>query len=186
MSQQLQSVEERNQFLADQIVKFRPMILGMILTQIPDIDIAEDVYQEIYLTVCEKYPSFDPDSNFKAWVMRITKFKILSGFQRKSKDCRFVYLNEELLDSVEDISTQYEVEETIQLRRKALNLCLKELTDHQRKMLLKKYREHKKIPQIAIDLKITLKTAYVSLSRIRQKVRDCINKKLMSHGEAKP
>src|SRR5438445_9579847 len=53
------------------------LLRGFILGLLPDHNLAEDVFQEVFLTVTRKAAEFRPGTNFLAWVRSIARLKVL-------------------------------------------------------------------------------------------------------------
>src|SRR5262249_57451566 len=53
------------------------VLRGFILGLLPDHNRAEDVFQEVFLTVSRKAAEFRPGSNFPAWARSIARLKVL-------------------------------------------------------------------------------------------------------------
>src|SRR5262245_65378843 len=55
------------------------VLRGFILGLLPDHNRAEDVFQEVFLTVTRKAAEFVPGSNFLAWARSIARLKVLEA-----------------------------------------------------------------------------------------------------------
>src|SRR5271166_2500716 len=67
------------------------LLRGFILGLLPDHNRAEDVFQEVFLTVTRKADEFRPGSNFLAWARSIARLKVL-------EQCRSMQNGPHLLD----------------------------------------------------------------------------------------
>src|SRR5262245_55170066 len=57
------------------------MLRGFILGLMPDRNRAEDVFQELFLTVTRKADDFESGTNFLAWARSIARLKVLEAFR---------------------------------------------------------------------------------------------------------
>src|SRR5436190_23654946 len=67
------------------------VLRGFILGLLPDHNRAEDVFQELFLTVTRKAADFRPGSNFIAWARSMARLKVL-------EQCRLQQSGPSLLD----------------------------------------------------------------------------------------
>jgi RNA polymerase sigma-70 factor (ECF subfamily) len=66
-------------------VKHQSALKAFILSLRPDFAEAEDILQEVFLTVTRKAGGFRPESSFTAWAFTIARFKVLEA-QRKRRN----------------------------------------------------------------------------------------------------
>jgi DNA-directed RNA polymerase specialized sigma24 family protein len=55
------------------------------------------------------------------------------------------------------------------------------LPEKSRQLLALRYERSLKIEEIALELKATLDSIYQSLSRLRMKLQECVNRRLSAH-----
>src|SRR4051812_47617895 len=100
------------------------MLRGFILGLMPDRNRAEDVFQEVFLTVTRKADDFRGGTNFLAWARSVARLKVLEAF--RSRKGTPASLDPEALDAV--LAAAEEVEEDDwEGRREALAKCLDQL-----------------------------------------------------------
>src|SRR5262249_33193842 len=113
------------------------LLRGFILGLLPDHNRAEDVFQEVFLTVTRKAQEFQPGTNFPAWARRIARPKVLEQC-RASRGAPHL-LAPEALDSVLRVADC--VDEDWSERRDALKRCLEQLAPRAREILELRYCE---------------------------------------------
>lgn len=146
-----------------------------VLSMLPDPQEAQDVIQETFLTVTAKANDYQTQSNFRAWVYTIARFKVLEVFKKKKKEAN------RLSNIAIDILAQEAVElEDESPRTSALNSCLQKLSDKSATMIELRYKEGLKPSSIAEKIGWTAEAVYVALSRTRSSLRNCIQKQLKS------
>ena len=52
---------------------------GFIFGLVPRRHLVDDIVQETFVTACQKADTYEPGSNFKAWIFAIARFKALAG-----------------------------------------------------------------------------------------------------------
>ncbi len=137
-------------------------------------DDAEDLVQETYLKALRSFPSFQPGTNFRAWMFRILRNTFLSSrtkFERRMT---------EALDSEEDGPepvVETETPETILINRCNSQLVQRAIDDlpvHYRETLLLCEVEEMSYQEIAEILSIPIGTVMSRLARARKAVRDSL------------
>jgi RNA polymerase sigma-70 factor, ECF subfamily len=137
-------------------------------------DDAEDLVQETYLKALRSFASFQPGTNFRAWMFRILRNTFLSSrtkFERRMT---------ETLDSEEDgpePAVETETPETILINRCNSQLVQRAIDDlpvHYRETLLLCEVEEMSYQEIAEILSIPLGTVMSRLARARKAVRESL------------
>ncbi len=139
---------------------------------------ADDVVQQANVVLCRQADQFPAIENFTAWACRIAWFEVLSSRKRKQRS-RLLF-DDELLElvaqdtaaAVADISPQ----------KRFLDLCLAELPQAQREMIINRYGPDGEVQTLAAELGRPIGSVQQSLYRIRMKLLECIERKM----EGKP
>jgi RNA polymerase sigma-70 factor, ECF subfamily len=139
-----------------------------------DTDKAEDLVQETYLKALRGFTSFQPGTNFRAWMFRILRNTFLSSrtkFERRMT---------EALDSDEvepELAVDTETPETILINRcnsQLLQRAIDDLPAHYRETLLLCEVEEMSYQEIAQILAIPIGTVMSRLARARKAVRESL------------
>jgi RNA polymerase sigma-70 factor (ECF subfamily) len=138
----------------------------------------DDVFQEVALTLWKEFSRYDRNRSFGAWARGIASMKLM---QRWDKIKRLpVVLSPEAIQAV---ASAFDRSETSTSRQaEALEHCLDQLPEKSRHLLELRYERSMKIEQIAAELQATLDAIYQSLSRIRARLQDCVNRRLSAGG----
>ena len=109
-----------------------------VFSLLPNPNAAEDVVQEVFLTITAKAHDFEPETNFKAWVLTIARFKVFEQLRREKRE------NDRLSDEVIDLlaaeaDNPDAGREASEIR--ALSKCLRKLGTKARRMIELKYRK---------------------------------------------
>ena len=135
---------------------------------------AEDLVQETYLKALRGFASFQPGTNFRAWMFRILRNTFLSS--RKTFERRMI----DTLESEEDgpeLAVVTETPETILMNRSNVQLVQRAIDDlpaHFRETLLLCEVEEMSYRQIAEILSIPIGTVMSRLARARKAVRESL------------
>jgi RNA polymerase sigma-70 factor, ECF subfamily len=136
---------------------------------------ADDVLQEVFLTVTTKAEEFDLESNFLAWARTIARFKVLEA-GRAGRQCS---LSPEIVESLaaccpEDWADDHRLD--------AMTSCLDELAPKAREIVQLRYQREHSPTEIAQLLDRTVNSVNVALSKARVALRLCIDKRLAGEG----
>jgi RNA polymerase sigma-70 factor (ECF subfamily) len=140
---------------------------------------AEDVLQDSASIMFSKIDRFEKDTNFRAWAYAIVRNEILRYFSKAKK--RPLSLTDEAYEDIEGLATDESEVPGITLR--ALIMCLEALGDRSREMIMMRYRDNMQVKGIADELGRPANSVYVTLSRIRRKLQECISRAEATEGE---
>jgi RNA polymerase sigma factor (sigma-70 family) len=139
-----------------------------------DSDDAEDLVQETYLKALRSFASFQPGTNFRAWIFQILRNTFLSS--RKTYERRMIDGLESEEDGPEPAVVK-ETPETILLNRSNLqrmHRAIDDLPTHYREALLLCDVEEMSYQQISEILTIPIGTVMSRLARARKAVRESL------------
>ena len=135
---------------------------------------ADDVVQQANVVLCRQADEFPTIKNFTAWACRIAYFEVLSCRKRHRRD-RLLFddgllamVAQDMIRLVEDMAP----------RKRFLDLCLAELSESQREMILKRYGPDGAIKAMAAELGRSIGSVQQSLYRIRLKLLECVRRKM--------
>ena len=154
-------------------VKHVPAIRAFIRAFVPDFDRADDVLQDSFLMVTAKADAFQEGTNFLAWATEISKLKVLE-FHRKNR-VQGKTLSPEVVDALcVAAPASLPIDDSPSL----LQECLDGLAPTAREAIDLRYGEAYKPADIARHLNWTPEAVYVTLSRARAFLRDCVSRKM--------
>ncbi|MFQ3649019.1 MAG: sigma-70 family RNA polymerase sigma factor [Gemmataceae bacterium] len=156
-------------------LRHSPVLRGFILGLLPDSNRAEDVFQEVFLTITRKAADFDLDTNFLAWARSIARLKVLEACRASRGGVAL--LDPEALDSLCQVAE--EVGEDWDQRRRILASCLKRLAPRAREIVEMRYSVDQLSPStIAERLSWSVNAVHVALSRARKFLQECTRRRL--------
>lgn len=149
-------------------------IYTYIRVLIPNRADAEDVFQETSQTLWEKFAEYrpGPDSNFRAWALRIAQLKSLTyrrGERRKRK-----LFSDEAYAALDQAA--WTAMESIDLRLEPLEDCYRKLPEDDRRLLNTRYRVGSAVEAIAIEMGRSAHSIYRALRRIHGTLFDCVRR----------
>lgn len=149
-----------------------------ILSQVPNVQDAEEILQESNCVMLAKHGQFAPGSNFVAWATQIAVYEILKYRKRHGREkLRF---SDEFLQAVADEAPH--TLDNVDERRRALELCLGKLRPKDRALVEERYAPGAKGRDLAEDLGRPANSLYQSLGRIRRSLLECIERQLVALG----
>lgn len=142
---------------------------------------AQDAVQESYLVLVRKHEQFDPDLGVYGWIRKIVYFEALEIARKRKRDKHLP--DEELLELI-DQTFDVHLDEAAALKvneeREALRGCMARLKRDAVDLLLGFYRDRFPCDQLAAIHGKSANAIRLLLSRLRRKLRECVQAKLIS------
>jgi RNA polymerase sigma-70 factor (ECF subfamily) len=160
----------------DVFVQNQRRVFCYILTLLPRIEDAKEVFQSTSLAVFKKADQFVPGTDFAKWACQIAYFEVCN--YRRKQHTRFLVLDSEVLDSL--AAKQWAGVEIEDRRQSALQNCLSKLNSRDRELLELRYRRNVTSRQLAAELSRPADSVYKALQRIRRRLQQCIERSLAS------
>lgn len=160
-----------NAFLG--ITENRSKIMAVIVAMVRDFDLAEDLFQQTVLEILRGVDQFDKTRDFLPWASGVARNVVRRHWG--SLERRPCAASQELLDSLAMMAVEEQDEDVWQLERTALHACLEKLPDRMRRLFLLRYGHNHKADELARLSSFPLGSLRTTLSRLRIKMRHCIN-----------
>lgn len=171
MSAEPHSAEER---IVGLIARHQPDIHRYVLSLLPDRMLADDVVQETNLVLWRKAAEYDPDKSFLPWALTIAWYQVKAA-RRDSRRDRHVF-NDSL---VEILASEHPGADSGDADLDAaLEQCLGELPERQRRLILARYAPGASVQDLAAERRQTPTAVSLALMRIRKALETCIERKL--------
>jgi RNA polymerase sigma-70 factor (ECF subfamily) len=136
---------------------------------------AEDMLQEVKVTMWKQFAKFQAGSNFRAWARTIATHQILN-YRRSSKKRAHSEIDEQFIEAVAaEIDRRAD---QLDGRADALRLCLRKLPEAHRKIVVWRYYEDCGVEEIAAKSERTVEAVYRLLSRIRTVLNECVSREV--------
>lgn len=155
-------------------VQHMMQIRAFVFSLTPDFSQADDILQDVFLTVTAKASDFQEGTNFRAWVFAITRFRVLKSLNVMDK--AFLPLSEEVIEQLAEECPEFDDEQNRRIG--LLQGCLKRLAPQARRVIEMRYYEALKPAVIAERLKVSVNGVSVLLSRSRVALKACVERGL--------
>lgn len=150
-------------------------ILSFIFCQVHHVADAKDIFQQTAIVLWEKFAQFEPGSNFLAWAKTVAGNKTLA-FLRDRRRSRMRF-SEAFVEQLAERPLWSS--EATERKLHALSECTQKLGANDQVLLRECYGQAaSKIQSAAAKLGRTAESVYVSLSRIRRNLADCIQRSI--------
>ncbi len=153
--------------------KYELMVLKFVFNMIKQREAAEDITQEVFITIYNKLEMYDKRHSFSNWILQISKNKTIDYIRKYKK----VY--EGNIDEAYDISSQdmspEEIAEYKEVKNK-IKEYIKTLEETDKQILILRYSENLTFTDIAEILGLTESTAKRRYYKIRENYKDFAKK----------
>ena len=156
----------------------QPFISAYVASVVRDFRDRDDVLQAIAVAVLESFSTYDPARPFIGWASGIARNQI-GTYLRERRRNRLVFDDE----TVEQLAVAFEQIEPAQTRSlDHLQECLSKLEGRARQMCQLRYESDLKPAAIADLMGMTANTVAKALQRIRDQLRQCIERRASIDG----
>ncbi len=145
----------------------------------PEASVVDDIAQEVYIFAYRNIDQYETGTEFLAWLRTIARYRILnrgrSVMARVQREER--YADEVLLSAAaecEDVS-EHQLDRLDMLRK-----CLEKLPQKSLEIIKRRYQEELNSDQLASALGKSATALRVTLMRIREQLRQCVETRLLS------
>jgi RNA polymerase sigma-70 factor, ECF subfamily len=159
-------------------VRHQQALLGYVLSMEPNFADAQDIVQEVFLTVSRKAAMWTLGTDFFAWVCSVARYEVLH-FQR-TRSRRVARLDADVLDLLHAADAPDEAD--FRQRVSRLQLCIDKLAPRARDLVVRRYHNAQMPEQIAPDVGWSVNAVRVALTRARQFLRDCCEQQSFMSG----
>ena len=149
----------KNQILEEIVEKYSNMVYRLAMARTRNVEMAEDVYQEVFLRLARKMPEFESEEHKKAWLIKVT-----INCSKNENNSAYLKHRAELEDNL-----KFETPERHDIYYAVLNLPIKYRT-----VIHLYYYENYSIKEISSILKINENTVKSQLSRAREQLEKVI------------
>ncbi len=156
-------------------VRHQQEIYAYILTLVPHVHDADDLFQDGMVVMWKKFDQFQLGTNFTAWGVQIMRFEILEYRRNLARDKK-ILMEDTLFESLIDhMST---IQEETAARIEALRKCLTLLDDRAKRIIKMRYERNISVEKIALYLKLSRRHVYHVLGQINGVLLRCMRRKL--------
>lgn len=158
--------------LAGEWERARTAVFAQLLAGVGSFHDAEDLLQEVAVSVAKNFGRYDSSRPFIAWALGITRNHMLVYFRKHHRE-RVVF-NDQLMMAIGG-HLQAFCEEPADQRREALHHCLNQLDPRRRRLVEMRYSNGLRIDEMATSLGKSVTAVKGSLHRVRRILQQCVS-----------
>jgi len=158
----------------------QPKLAGYINALIPDFQEAEDVLQDVAVSLLRKFPSYDDQRPFVCWAIGVAKREVLMSRRRHARN--FLCYRDDLLDLITEAYEELAPE--LDGKNRVLQECLRGVRGRSLELLRLRYQDTLAPRAIAARVGMTIVAVRVALARTRTTLRSCIEGKLRAENKS--
>jgi RNA polymerase sigma-70 factor (ECF subfamily) len=152
----------------------QPSVSAFIISIMPRFQDADDILQQVAVSVVKNYDKYDKKESFTGWAIGIAKNELLMYWRNHSKS-RLIFD----IKTIDAISEAHEKEAVaFNPMRKALDICIQKITGRTRQILEMRYFNELSVSRIAQKVGMTPGAIYTLLHRVRIALQECINRQI--------
>lgn len=134
---------------------------------------ADDILQEVKVTLWKQFAKFEQGTNFRAWARTIATYQVLNH-RRATRKHEGVSVEEDFIEAIAaEIDRQAD---GLDRKTDALRLCVQKLPDAHRRVVQWRYFEDCAVDEIAARTQRSSEAVYRLLSRIRAVLHECVSR----------
>jgi RNA polymerase sigma-70 factor (ECF subfamily) len=133
---------------------------------------ADDVLQEAACVILRKISEFQTGTNFRAWAYAIVRNEVSTYLKMQKR--RMLRLTNETAAELHRIASD-PAESTV-LPLAVLRSCVERLQSNGRNLIRLRYEQSHTVKQIADEIGRPVESVYVTLSRLRKVLSDCVQR----------
>ena len=161
-------------------LEHQTVLRAFIISLMPGCQEVDDIIQDVSVDIWKNRAKFEPNTNFKAWIFTLARFRVLSHW-RDSQRNKESAMPEELMHVLADESGENIQLDVIRDQVRALRHCLVNLRQEDRGLVMQRYWQKIPFANLAKDSSRSVNSLKVTLHRIRKQLRDCVSRRLLAH-----
>ncbi len=139
---------------------------------------ADELYQDVGMTLWEKFDQFTPGTNFQAWARQVALYKVRNF--RRLRHHKTVLCSPEFLDAIDQVTAKDA--ETLDAQRRALADCFDKLPPKHKDLINRRYEPGATPKSVAGQTGRGVKAIYEALRRIHRTLFDCVRRATLGEG----
>jgi RNA polymerase sigma-70 factor (ECF subfamily) len=147
-------------------------VFRYIVALVPNLDDAQEIWQETAVALWRKIDQYDPARPFSAWACRFA-LNESRAFQRKTHRWRS-FMDDDVAEAL--LSRRERIQGRLDRRRELLQHCLGELSGEHRTLIQSYYYRRDSVQAMAEGSGRTAEAIYKVLQRIRHALLKCMSR----------
>ena len=161
-------------------VRHQQEIFAYILTLVPNMHDADDLFQDGMTVMWRKFDKFQSGTNFAAWGVQIMRYQILD-YRRNLARSKQILIDDSLFDVLMDHIPN--IQDQVAARIEALRKCQSLLDNKAKRIIKMRYERNISAEQIASFLKVSRRHVYHILGQINNVLLRCMRRTLAERGQ---
>jgi RNA polymerase sigma-70 factor (ECF subfamily) len=153
------------------LLSSRAWLLSYIRALVRDLALAEDVFQEVCLTMVRRKDEIEPGRGLEGYFLKAARHAALAALEKTQR--LGTSLSPELIDAL-DTAWEQNATPGEPWKLNALRSCIEKLQDRARRLLSLRYDGLLSGKALADRIGTTTQGAYVALSRVHNALRKCV------------
>lgn len=154
-----------------------PTVSAFVTSLVRDFQDRDDVLQETAVAVMASFSRYDASQSFIGWAIGIARNQVRLYCRRKSRD-RIAFDSE----AVDALARAFSDQSAHDLRLDRLSECVEALDSRSKELCRLRYEENLKPASIGERLGLASNAIAKALQRVRDRLRDCVERKTMEAG----
>lgn len=155
---------------ARRLLKSQPRLRAYVRSLVFNPGDVDDLLQDIATIGWEKYDEYDRSRPFDAWLLGVARYRVLQYFEQQKKQPN--RLSDRTLHELEGVA--FESSQRASELQEALEACLGKLSESDRTLVGRRYRQGATNRSVARDLRVSESKISRSLNRIYAQLLLCI------------
>ena len=160
-------------------------IKAFVRTLVRDRRDFEDISQSVVLVLWRKFDQYDPDRPFGAWARGIAAKEVLAMRRREGRQ-PIAFSPDVVATILDSFERRTSAGTDVSDRLDALDHCLDTLPGDSRQLIDLRYSDSLSIHDVAAQAERSEASTQKAISRIRQKLADCIHRRLSNERRQEP
>jgi len=158
------------------LTQYRRPLYAYIYACVRNSTDADDVFQEVSITVVESFPQLESETGFFPWAREIAYRRVLAHHRTSSREKP---LNPQVITALSEAVERVENSQSLSTRREKLQECLERLPSLSRELIARCYNDTgESVGVVAEQFGQKVTSLYARVHRIRAILRDCIAQRL--------
>jgi RNA polymerase sigma-70 factor (ECF subfamily) len=158
------------------LLRSQSMLSAFLYALVRDWALAEEALQETSVFICSHWQDYTPGTRFGSWARTVARLRLMELLRQKRRTVPWV-------DGVDVAApvTDDEWEANAQFtpaHKSALAQCVQSLPAPHRRLVEWRYHEGRDGRFLAEQAGKTIEAVYMTLSRVRRQLRDCVERRL--------
>jgi RNA polymerase sigma-70 factor (ECF subfamily) len=163
------SEQQRHDLFLRLYVEHEESLRGFVRSLVPTLEDSREVMQDVAAVLWRKFEDITSIEDFRRWAFGVARFVSMEFLRTRRRD-RHVFGDEAL--RLLAVASE-ESEDAFEAERRALNDCLRKLTNDQRTLVEEAYKPGVRIDELAARAGRSAMALYKSLHRIRIALMNC-------------